>query len=323
MITVVSGPPQGKFAQIPGTDYKTTVFIGVIHQFQSPYPSLTILKSDIIGVGILADVRKMAIDCIGDVDFIKGNTQGFTQNLGIGACTFGGTKARHGQSHDFLGITFQHFAGTYRHQQRQAAVQTTGNHHYGAPGMGVLHALGKALCLNAQNQLTAFCAAGGIQRYKRSRRNFTCQRELTGHHLKLHRSISFRLGNKRGVTLPLLNHTAQIQLCKRFLRCKRRSFGQHSTVFGNQIVPGKRHVGGAFAVPCIRIQITAKQAGTLTGYQLSPVRGFADGFIAGRKVGDHSSTRQSMGAAGRYRRPKIFTDLHPQHKGRHLFAGKQ
>ena len=81
--------------------------------------------------------------------------------------------------------------------------------------------------------------------------------------------------------LTFLHHTAKIQFGDSFFVGEGNCLCQNRTVFGNQIVPGKSHIGCAFSVACIGIQISAQKTSTLPADEFPTVRSFPDGFIAG------------------------------------------
>ena len=189
--------------------------------------------------------------------------------------------------------------------------------------MGVLHALGKALSLDAQNQLAAPGAGGGILRHKRRGGDLPRQGQLHGRQLKLHTGVACRLGHKGRVALALLHHAVQIQLGHGSAALKGGSLGQQGAVFGNQVVPGKSHVGGAFAVACVGVEVGAQQPRGLLPYQVAAVGGLADGLIAGGKVGDHGRPGQCQRAAGRHRAPQILAHFNAQHKAFQLLAAEK
>ncbi len=66
-------------------------------------------------------------------------------------------------------------------KQGQAAVQPAGDTNYGALGVGVFHTLGKALSLDAQNQLAALGACGVLRHKRRGRRRGGSASDIVRH----------------------------------------------------------------------------------------------------------------------------------------------
>ena len=128
---------------------------------------------------------------------------------------------------------------------------------------------------------------------------------------------------KAGVAGTLGLHALAVQLGLSVIARKGRSLGQNAAVLGNEVVPGKHHVGGAFAVPRRGVQVAAQQPGGLVCHQRAAVLGFAHGLVTGRKVCDDSSARQCVEGGGRQRAPQILAQLHTQHKAGHLAAAEQ
>jgi len=273
-------------------------------------------------VRVLADIGKVAFHRVGNVDFGKADAQCFAQNLRVGAGALGSSKAGHGNGNNVLGVTAQHLAGAHGNQQSQAGIQPAGNTHNSALGVGVLHTLGKALSLDAQNQLAAL-GASIILRHKWRGGNKPRQRCFCHFQIKADGRVSGGIRHKGRVADTLLHHAAKVQLGCGGTVGERFGLAQQCTVFRNQIVGGKGHIGGAFTVPGVSIHITAQQAGALPSHQLPAVGSFAYRFIAGRKVCNHRCPGQRMATAGGHRGPKVLTDFHPKHKLRHLAAGKQ
>ena len=303
MVAVVGGPAEGQLAQVTGADDKAAVFVGVVHQLQRAHAGLAVLKGDIVGLRVLANVRKMAVDGVGDVDLGKADTQRLAQNFGVGAGAFSGAEAGHRQGYNFFRVAVQHLAGTHGHQQSQTAVQSAGDAQHGALGVGMLDALGEALRLDAQDQLTAFGTGGGILGHKRRGGDLPRQGQFHRRQLKLHAGVPGGLRHKGGVALALLHHAVQIQLGHSGAAFKGGSLGQQGAVFGNQVMPGKGHIGGAFAVAGVGVEIGTQQPCALPADKLAAVGSLADGLIAGGKVGNHGRAGQCQRAAGGHGAP--------------------
>ena len=323
MVAVVGGPAEGQLAQISGADHKAAVLVGVIHQFQRAHTGLAVFKGHIIGVRVLADIGKVAFHRVGNVDFGKADAQCFAQNLRVGAGALGSSKAGHGNGNNVLGVTAQHLAGAHGNQQSQAGIQPARNTHNSALGVGVLHTLGKALSLDAQNQLAALGAGSIILRHKWRGGNKPRQRCFCHFQIKADGRVSGGIRRKGCVADALLHHAAKVQLGCGGTVGERLGLAQQCTVFRNQIVGGKGHIGGAFAMPGVGIQVGGQQTGALPADQRAAIVRLADGFVAGRKIGDHRCARQRVAAAGRHGRPQILAHLNAQHKIGQLLAGKQ
>ena len=323
VVTVVGGPAQRQLAQISGADDKTAVFVGIVHQLQCTHPGLAVFKGHVVAGGVLPDVGKMALHCGGDVDFTESDPKRVTENLGIGASSLAGAEAGHGDGVDGIGRHPQHPAGPHRHQQCQAGVQPARDAHHRAFGMGVFHPLGQALRLDAQDGLAALGTVGFVLGHKGRRGDRPGQAGFGGNQVKRHTGVALRPGLKAGVADALPQHTVQVQLSFGNSVSERQRLAQQGAVLGNQIVRGEYHVGGAFPVAGIGVEIPAQQPGTLPADQLPAIVRLADGLIAGRQVCHHRCACQRMVAAGGHRRPQVLAKLHPKYKAFHLAAGKQ
>ena len=99
--------------------------------------------------------------------------------------------------------------------------------------------------------------------------------------------------------------------------------GQQLAVFGNEIVPGKDHIGGGFAPAGIGIEVTGHEARALPGDKRTAVFRLADGFIAGGAIGQDGGPGDSMAGAGGRGYPQVLADLDRQFIFRQLPAAEQ
>ena len=189
--------------------------------------------------------------------------------------------------------------------------------------MGVFQPLGKAVGLHLQNQLAPGGAALRVARHKGGgvyaageHRFFRCK-------VKFHRDVALGAVLKAGVAGALGFHALAVQLGLGVVTRKGRGLCQNAAVLGNEVMPGKHHIGGAFAVPCRGVQVAAQQPGRLVCHQCAAVLRLAHGLVTGRKVCNDGCARQRVEGGGRQRAPQILTQLHAQHKAGHLAAAEQ
>ena len=128
---------------------------------------------------------------------------------------------------------------------------------------------------------------------------------------------------KAGIAGTLGLHALAVQLGLGVVARKGRSLGKDAAVLGDEVMPGKDHVGGAFAVPRRGVQVAAQQPGRLVCHQCAAVLRLAHGLIAGRKVCNDGRARQRVEGGGRQGAPQILAQLHAQHKAGHLAAAEQ
>ena len=226
MVAVVGRPAQGKLAQIAGADDKAAVFVGVVHQLQRAHAGLAVLKGDIVAFGVLTDIGKVALHGLCNVDLAKAYAQSLAQDFGVGARAPGRAEAGHRQGDNVLGVASQHLAGAHRHQQGKAAVQPAGDAHHSALGVGMLHPLGKPLGLDAQNQLAALGAGGGVLRHKRRGGNRARQADFRVTQFKFHGGVAGGFGAEACVAHTLLLQAAYVQLGHGGAARKRAGFAQ-------------------------------------------------------------------------------------------------
>ena len=189
--------------------------------------------------------------------------------------------------------------------------------------MGVFQPLGKAIGLHLQNQLAPGGAALRVAGHKGGGVNAAGEFRFHRCKVKFHRDVALGAVLKAGVSGTLGLHALAVQLGLGMIARKGRSLRQNAAVLGDEVVPGKHHVGGAFAVPCRGIQVAAQQPGRLVCHQCAAVLRLAHGLIAGRKVCNDGCARQRVEGGGRQRAPQILAQLHAQHKAGHLTAAEQ
>lgn len=115
-----------------------------------------------------------------------------------------------------------------------------------------------------------------------------------------------------------LDQAVEVQLRAHELRLAPEPlrFGQDVAVLGDQRMPVPGQVGGGFAVASGGIQVAAEAARGLTGYQLAPVAGLADGHVRSRQVRDHRGAGERSERGRRHWHPHVLADLHVQYQPR-------
>ena len=80
MVAVVGGPAQRQLGEVAGADNEAAGAVGSVHQLEGAHTSLSVLEGDVQHALVLADVGKVAVDRVGDVDLGEGNMQYSVQN---------------------------------------------------------------------------------------------------------------------------------------------------------------------------------------------------------------------------------------------------
>ena len=323
VVAVVGSPAQRQLRKVARAHHKAAGAVGKVHQLQRAHTRLPVFKGDIQHIFVLPDIRKVTAHGVGDADFLKAYAQFPAQNLGVAAGALGGAKAGHGHRQHIGGGAVQLLHGAHRHQQGKTAVQATGNTNDRRFCVGVLQPLGKAVGLHLQNQLTPGGAALRVSGHKGGGVDAAGEHRFFRCKVKFHRNVALGAVLKAGVAGTLVFHALAVQLGLGVVTRKGRSLRQNTAVLGNQVVPGKHHIGGAFAVPCRGVQVAAQQPGRLVCHQCAAVLGFAHSLITGREVCNHGSARQRVEGGGRQRAPQILAQLHAKHKAGHLAAAEQ
>ena len=323
VVAVVGRPAQRQLRKIARAHHKAAGAVGKVHQLQRAHTRLPVFKGDVQHIFVLPDIRKVAAHGVGDADLLKAHAQLPAQNFGVAAGALGGAKAGHGNRQHIGGGAVQLLHGAHCHQQGKAAVQTAGNANDRRFGASVFQPLGKAIGLHFQDQLAPGGTALRVAGHKGRGVDAAGEHRFLRCKIKFHRDIALGAVLKAGVAGALGFHALAVQLGLGVVARKGRRLGQNAAVLGDQVVPGKHHVGGAFAVPCRGVQVAAQQPGGLVCHQCAAVLGLAHGLVAGRKVCNDGSARQRVEGGRRQRAPQVLAQLHAQHKAGHLAAAEQ
>ena len=284
MVAVVGSPAQRQLRKVACAHHKAAGAIGKVHQLQRAHPCLPVFKGDIQHSLVLPDIRKVAAHGVGNAYLLKAHTQLAAQNFGIAAGAFGSAKTGHGHRQHIGSGAVQLLHGAHCHQQGKTAVQAAGNANDRCFCVGVFQPLGKAIGLHLQNQLAPGGAALRVAGHKGGGVNAAGEHRFFRCKVKFHRDIALGAVLKAGVAGTLGFHALAVQLGLGVVTRKGRGLCQNAAVLGNEVMPGKHHVGGAFAVPCRGVQVAAQQPGRLVCHQCAAVLRLAHGLIAGRKI---------------------------------------
>ena len=323
MVAVVGRPAQRQLRKVARAHHKAAGAVGKVHQLQRAHTRLPVFKGDIQHGLILPDIGKVAAHGVGNANFLKAYAQLPAQNFGVAAGALGGAKAGHGHRQHIGGGAVQLLHGAHCHQQGKTAVQAAGNANDRCFCVGVLQPLGKAVGLHLQNQLAAGGAALRVTGHKGCGADAAGEYRFLRCKVKFHRDVALGAVLKAGVAGTLGFHALAVQLGLGVVARKGRSLGKDAAVLGDEVMPGKHHVGGAFAVPCRGVQVAAQQPGRLVCHQCAAVLGLAHGLIAGRKVCNDGRARQCVEGGGRQGAPQVLAQLYAQHKTGHLAAAEQ
>ena len=109
------------------------------------------------------------------------------------------------------------------------------------------------------------------------------------------------------------NQTVKIDIGHRHIAGKKLRGGELRSVFVDEVLARKDHVGRGLALARIRVGIGTVQARALVGYEAASVICLADNLVRGRRVEDHRRTGKChLGRRGR-RHPQVLADLNAQH----------
>ena len=109
------------------------------------------------------------------------------------------------------------------------------------------------------------------------------------------------------------NQAVKIDIGHRHIAGKQFSGGELGSVFVDEVLARKDHVGRGLALARICIGIGTVQARTLIGDEAAAIVCLTDNLVRGRRVEDHRRTgKRHLGRRGR-RHPQVLADLNAQH----------
>ena len=182
--------------------------------------------------------------------------------------------------------------------------------------MGVCQPFFQPVGLYLQNLLAAALACRRVGRYERFVRDAAGQPGFCGWERKGGVQDAFVLMRREGghpAALPC--KLLDIYFADRQAGAEPPALGQDHTVFRDQVMPGKDHIGGRFPLARIGVEIAADQTSRMSGNQTAAVIRLSDRLVACRKVDDHRCTRFREPHRRRLGRPEVLTDLHTKPAG--------
>ena len=183
----------------------------------------------------------------------------------------------------------------------------------------------EASSLQIEDRLAALGQVAVVGRHKgRARKNavdiagiaqdrffgqYALKRKLNGRGL---RRIVRARPRRRATALG--NQTIKIDIGDGHIAGKQFGRGELRTVFVDEVLACKDHIGRGLALARIRIGIGAVQARTLIGDETAAIVCLTDNLVRGRRVENHRRTvKRHLGRRGR-RHPQVLTDLNAQHQ---------
>ena len=184
-------------------------------------------------------------------------------------------------------------------------------------------ALGQTVRLHGKNELAALGTGGIVGRDKRRRRDGPRERYLPERQVKRDRCIACIFEPERCAAAALADHASEVELRTGVPCTEGLCLREQRTVFTDEVMRGKDHVGRRLAVPGVGVEVRAQQPRRLLAHERAAVIGLADGLVAGREIRDHGRARERVVRARRQRRPQILAHLDAEAKLRHLRAAEQ
>src|SRR5574344_2317790 len=127
MVAIVRGPSERKFRQIASADHDAPVLVCHIHKDLRALSRLRVLVSGICQCRIMSDVFEVLGNSLSDRNFHRCYTESVHQILSIRTSPGRSTETWHGDTYDTLPVPAEFIESKNCDDERQRAVQTTGN----------------------------------------------------------------------------------------------------------------------------------------------------------------------------------------------------
>ena len=331
VVAVVGTPAESQLAQVPGTHHNAADDAGIVHENLRPFSGLRVFVGAVVDAGVVANVGKVEVHRVFDIDFLAGNSQGAHQLPGIVVRPVGGAEAGHGHAADIRRGPPQLAHGLHGHQQRQRGVQSPGNadDRFRAAQNG--QPLFQPRHLHVENfhaPLDAVLLPRGDERQLRQRVARAVAAKLRGVGVNKHGGMSrILLG---GVLEALVFHpvgadSAQVAVADQHV--VRRDgffrFGKEPSVLPDQALAGEDQVLRGLRGTGGTVGVDAVQRGGLVLHQPPAVGALADGFVGGGEVQNHLRAVQRQKRRRRQGRPHILADLHAQQRSANAENGSR
>ena len=118
----------------------------------------------------------------------------------------------------------------------------------------------------------------------------------------------------RGRTTTLGNQTVEVNVGHRHIAGEELRGGELRTVFVDEVLACKDHVGRGLALARVRVGIGAVQARALVRDKAAAIVCLTDNLVRGRRIEDHRRTgKRHLGRRGR-RHPQVLADLNTEYQ---------
>ena len=324
VVAVIGSPAERQLRQIARTDDKTASLVGQIHQNLRALAGLAVLVGHVLHGRIVLNVLEVLFHGRVDRNLAEAHAQVASERLGIGLGAMRRAKAGHGDRRDARTRQSQRIEGTHGHKQCQRGVQAARKADDRSLGARVGKAGLEASSLQVEDGLAALGQVAVVGRHKRRARENAvdiagiAQNRLFGQHA-LKRKLNDR-GLRRIVrarprrrAAALGNQAVKIDIGHRHIAGEELRGGELRSVFIDEVLARKDHIGRGLALTRVRIGIGAVQARALVGYEAASVICLTDNLVRSRRVENHRGTgKRHLGRRGR-RHPQVLADLNAQH----------
>ena len=325
MVTVVRSPAERQLRQVAGADDKAAGLVGQVHQNLRTLAGLAVLVGHVLHGWIVLNVLEVLFHSRVDRNLAETHAQVASERLGIRLGAMRRTEARHGHGCDTSARQPQCIEGTHGYKQCQRGVQAARKTDHRSLGARMGKAGLEAGGLQVEDGLATLGQITVVGRHKRRAREnavdvagvaqngFVCQhalkRELNGRGL---RRIVRARPRRRATALG--NQAVKVNVGDGHIASEELRRGELRTVFVDEVLAHKDHVGRGLALARICIGIGTVQARTLIGDEAAAIVCLADNLVRGRRVENHRRTgKRHLGRRGR-RHPQVLANLNAQHQ---------
>ena len=311
VVAVIGSPTECQLRQVARADDKTASLIGQIHQNLRTLAGLAVLVGHVLHGRIVLNVLEVLLHSRVDRNLAEAHAQVAGERLGIRLGAMRRAKAGHGHGCDTGARQPQRIEGANCHEQCQRGVQAARKTDDCSLGTRMGKAGLEAGGLQVEDSLATLGQVAMVGRHKgRAREDtvdaecivqdrFVCQhalkRKFNGRGLR----CIVRARPRRRAT-ALGNQAVKVNVGDGHIAGEELRGGELRSVFVDEVLARKDHVGRGLALARICIGIGTVQARALVGYEAASVICLTDNLVRGRRVEDHRRTgKRHLGRRGR------------------------
>ena len=305
VVAVIGRPAERQLGKISRAHDDAAACIRDIHEHLRALARLCILISHVMHCRIMADIRKMNLHGMADVDGLYRHAERLGQGHGVAFRPHRRAEARHRHGDDITALPIQHVHRARTNKQRKRRIQTARNADDRGFRAGMREPAAQSRGLNPDDALRALFKFLLIGRNKRTLGKFW-RRNVMHLRLKRNSQVIRRISGFGNIGFrfeSFVRKAEHIEHGGLHTLVERRALREKSAVLRNHAVTGENHVRRRFRAARVGIHICADGARGLPGDKRTSVIRLADDLIACAEIDDDLRARCRMEQRGRRHHP--------------------